>query len=286
MISTSRTSFGGDVVRVDELADRFDGRVRHVTGGVIFEADAGQVAVFDQRAIESLRRRAMALRRGEPLCGFEDVGAAREAARREASGLHTHGRSVARVQRFAHGAELRLQAGGLCARDAERARRGLRIEAQQVRGGCRGTEAAQCSSCVPPLCIVRSTEVASDDALRIDAGSECGEQRLRPFVVMFSERERGRRNRYGRVTVHRHVHVVVVVSMPRGAIDQRGLFDVAAAPATDQSGLRMAAEIVGFGVQNFRERFARAGQCNADEVEQALLGNGLRRGRKIVPSRG
>ena len=107
-----------------------------------------------------------------------------------------------------------------------------------------------------------------------------------PLSMMFSEREHGRRNRYGRVTVHRHVHVVVVVRMPGGAVDQRGLFDVAASPATDQRGLRVAAEIVGFGVQNFGERFARAGERNADEVEQALLGDGLRRGRKIVPARG
>ena len=137
---------------------------------------------------------------------------------------------------------------------------------------------------MPAFGVVRRTQVASDDALRIYAGRESSKQFLRPFVAVFSKRERRGRNRHGGVTVHRHVHVVVVVRMAGGAVDQCRLLDVAAAAAADQHGLRVAAEFLGIGVQDFRQRLSRSGKRHADEVEQTLFGDGLRGRGEVTPA--
>ena len=258
--------------------------MRHVACRVVFETDAGQVTRFVERARETFRRRAVPLRRGKPLCGFENVGAAAEAARREARRSDTGRGRVARVQRLAHRAELRLQARGLRAGDAERARRRLGIETHQIRRGGRGAEAAERAGRVPALRVVRTAEIAADDAFGIDAGRKRREQRRRPFVEMFSEREHGRRDRYGGVTVHRHMHIVVVVCVPGSAVDQCGLLDVDALAATDHARLRATAQIGRFGIENVGERFACAGKGHADEIEQALLRHGLRRGEAACPT--
>ncbi|MCY1299588.1 hypothetical protein D9M70_491210 [compost metagenome] len=205
------------------LADRLDGRMREIAGGVIFEQGAldRHPAPGVQGRGECIGRRG--LRACKALLALDGVRVRREATRRKL-GRHqpVHGR-LAGVQRLGHGAEHALQAGCLRGREAQcmRGRGGVKLAQRRARRG--GTERADGAGDVESLLVVAGAKHFADPAFNLMADDQRAQQRPSAGVLHLGLGQRSRRHRHRRVPVHGRGNIIEIQRMARRAVDQRGL---------------------------------------------------------------
>ena len=180
-----------------------------------------------------------AVRQREALLAFDEIGPARKAARREPRRQQAVLRRLAGMERLAHRAELRLQPGGLRAGDAERARGGLGVEAEQAGAGRRGAETADRAGRVKAEIVMARAHRRADPAGGLVAGDKGGDHVAPAALALLGEGEQAGQDRDRRMARHRQVDVVVVERVPDRAVDQRGRQHRQPRRMADQAGLRM-----------------------------------------------
>jgi hypothetical protein len=173
------------------------------------------------------------------------------------------------VERLAHRAELRFEAGRLRAGDAERAGGRLGVEAEQMRAGRRRAKRADRAGRVEAARVVAGPQRHADAAAGLVAGDKRGDDRLARGFALLGEGQQRRQDRDRRMARHRQVDVVVVERMGDRAVDQRRRQhrQRAAWPITAACSAPPASLLI---EQDAGERIVGAGEPDAEIVEHAL----------------
>jgi len=159
--------------------------------------------------------------RGESLRTLDAVGARDEAERGQRRGLDTVGRRHAGMERFAHGAELRLQTGGASGGEAEGVAGRVDIEAEQAGTGGGGAKTAGGRRLVEAMTVVVGSECGAESAGDLDTDQVGGEQFAAGGTGLFGDGQRRRQHGHGRVADVTEMGVVVIEGMGEGAVGQR-----------------------------------------------------------------
>ena len=190
---------------------------------MILKQVALDIPAADRGLHRAFRIEVRAVRAREALAALQYVGAAGEASRRQLGAHHPVVRSLARVQRLAHGAEHRFQPGGLGAGDAQRGGEFIGVQAHQVRAGGGGAEAADRGGGMEAQHVVMpGGDHPANAALQLVARDECGQHvgAGRPAFLR-QRQQRGQDGDRG-MARHRQVHVIEIQRMRRGAVHKRG----------------------------------------------------------------
>ena len=191
------------------------------------------------------------------------------------------------MERLAHGAEHRFEAGRLGSGDAQRQRRPLRVQSQEMSGRRRGTETADRGGAVEAAGVVAGCHQGADAAERLVAGDESGDHRLAVGALRLAQRQQHRQDRHAGMAAHGHVDVVEVERVRSGAVDQRRQLRRRARAMPDERRLRRAALFERLGEEDLRERLARARDGHGEEIEDALPRQQADvRGEVVVAQRG
>jgi len=211
-----------------------------------------------------------AVRQREALLAFDEVGAAGKAARGEARGEQPVLRRLAGVERLAHRAELRFEAGRLRAGDAECPGGRISVEAEQVCTGRRGAQRADRAGRVKAAVVMAWLERHADAAGDLVAGDKRGGDLTPGTPALLGERDEARQDRHRRMPRHRQIDVVVIQRVADRAIDERGRQGGQARRVADDAGLRRAAGLGQFVEQHRRERVVGPGERDTVIIEHAL----------------
>ena len=214
-------ALGREVVLQPDLLGALDGRVRQVAGGVVLEEVVAQVPARRRLAECRLGVHVIALRGGETLVAFQQIAARREAPGGEPRRAQPVLGSGAGMQRLAHGAEVRLEAGRLRRGDPEGDGKLAFVQAQHAAGGCGRGEGADRAGDVEALLIVAGCHEPADPARGFVTGDEALDEQAARSLHLFAEGQQGGDDRDRRMAAHREVHVVVVEGVAGRAIDQR-----------------------------------------------------------------
>ena len=119
-------------------------------------------------------------RLGESLAALDDPWIAGEPALGEERRQQPVVRRLPGVKRLRHGAEARLEPGGLGAGEAERVLEALEIEPEQMSARRRGAEGADGSGGMEAGGVVTGVDDRAQAALDLDAGHDRGQQLAAP----------------------------------------------------------------------------------------------------------
>src|SRR6516162_7485663 len=141
-----------------QAAGAFDGRMRQIAGGVVFEEVGKEVKALLGSCPSGFRREIRAMGRREALYAFDDVAAAGKAARGEARRQQPVLRGLTGVEGLAHRPELRFEPRRLRPGNAERSRRRDRLQAQKPSASSGSAETSQCPGRMKAKIVVAGPE--------------------------------------------------------------------------------------------------------------------------------
>ena len=192
-----------------------------IARGMVFEEVGEEVQPGFGRGQRGFGREIRAVRRRETLDAFDDVGAARKSARSKARREQPVLRRLAGVERLAHRPELRFEPGRLRPGDAERHGGRLGIETEEPGAGRRGAKRADRAGRVKTKIVMPGLQRRADPAGGLISRDEGGDHLAPRAAPQFGQGEQAGEDRHRGMPRHRHIDVVVIERMPRGAIDER-----------------------------------------------------------------
>jgi hypothetical protein len=176
------------------------------------------------------------------------------------------------MQWLAHGAEVRLEAGGLGRGDAEGHRELLIAQAKHAAGcGGRGEGAHRTGNMEALLIVARSNE-AADTAGGLVARDEAFDEKATRGLHLLAKSQEGGHDGDCRMAAHGEIHVVIVERMARRAVDQRGGRGQRRFAAADETRGALGAVFHRLADQDVGQLFLGARNGDGEPVQQALLG--------------
>ena len=190
------------------------------------------------------------------------------------------------MQRFAHGAEVRLEPGSLGGGDAEGDGKLPVVQTKHPAGSGGRREGADRAGDVETLLVMAGRDEPADAAGGLVARDEAFDEQSARGLRLFAERQQGGHDGDGGMAAHREVHVVIVEGVAGGAVDQgrgRGQHGLGAA---DESRGTLGAIFQRLGDQDAGQLLLCTGHGDGKPVEQALLGALDQIVRQVLPGKG